>query len=99
METNTNIPTSGTPIEVSESKRKEDANKVLEFCDLTNSVLLDVKSILSLYPDYPSANVRELCNAFNEANRNLGIIATWITNPAESDILPDVKARIKCGID
>ena len=98
METTT-IPTNGTPIEVSESKRKEDANKVLEFCDLTNSVLLDVKSILSLYPDYPSANIRELCNAFNEANRNLGIIATWITNPAESDILPDVKARIKCGID
>ena len=28
MET-TNIPTNGTPIEVSESKRKEDANKVL----------------------------------------------------------------------
>ena len=46
MET-TNIPTNGTPIEVSESKRKEDANKVLEFCDLTNSVLLDVKSILT----------------------------------------------------
>jgi hypothetical protein len=97
METN-NTPTTGTPIEVSDKKRKEDANKVLEMCDLVNSVFLDAKSILSLY-NYPSNNLASMCEAFNEVNRNLGIAATWITNPAEPDILPEVEARIRCGID
>ena len=96
MKTNTN--NSNTAIEIADSKKMQDVNKLLDIADHINGIYVDATRVAESY-SYPLAAIYELAQATSELTRQFVLLSQYILNPKAEDIDPAIKARIGCGID